>query len=115
MFNRLGPDTGYDTIGDGLMAGPLARILDGLDVKDELPKTILYTLNPRDNDLIAAMTGCFQGGRHTRENPVRIRLVVQRPERGNAVPDNITVQYGPLKPLCGDAHRQPQFSFLSQA
>jgi glucuronate isomerase len=59
----LGPDSGYDTIGDFDIARPLARFLDKLDRHRRLAKTILYVLNPRDNDLIAAMCGCFQEGR----------------------------------------------------
>jgi len=62
MFRKLGPDTGFDTITDGETARPLARFLDGLDITGELPKTIIYNLNPVDNDLLATMTGCFQDG-----------------------------------------------------
>ncbi len=62
MYRYLGPDTGFDTIADGTMAKPLARLLDELDSTSELPKTIIYTLNPRDNDLIATMIGGFQDG-----------------------------------------------------
>jgi glucuronate isomerase len=58
----LGPDSGYDTIGDWDMARSLARFLDCLDREERLPKTILYVLNPRDNDMAAAMIGCFQDG-----------------------------------------------------
>jgi glucuronate isomerase len=58
----LGPDTGYDAIGDFETAQSLARFLDTLDRDDKLAKTILYVMNPRDNDLIASMIGCFQDG-----------------------------------------------------
>lgn len=61
-FARLGPDTGYDSIGDFTMARALARMLDRLASQDKLARTILYILNPRDNDLIAAMIGNFQDG-----------------------------------------------------
>ena len=61
-FKTLGPDTGYDTIGDFEMAKPLARFLDRLNERNKLAKTILYILNPRDNDMIAAMCGNFQDG-----------------------------------------------------
>jgi glucuronate isomerase len=63
MMKVLGPDTGFDTIGDNSLAYALSRFLDSLDRTDELPKTILYCLNPRDNEVIAAITGCFQDGR----------------------------------------------------
>jgi glucuronate isomerase len=58
----LGPDTGYDTIGDFEMARPLAKFFDILNRDGKLAKTIIYNLNPRDNDLIAAMIGNFQDG-----------------------------------------------------
>lgn len=62
MFSALGPDTGFDSIADGDMAAPLAQLLDSLDRTEELPKTILYNLNPRDNELMATMIGNFQDG-----------------------------------------------------
>jgi glucuronate isomerase len=58
----LGPDTGFDSIGDFEQARPLARFLDRLDTTDELARTILYNLNPADNEVFATMTGNFQGG-----------------------------------------------------
>jgi glucuronate isomerase len=58
----LGPDTGYDAVGDFETARSLARFLDNLDREDKLARTILYPMNPRDNELIAAMIGCFQDG-----------------------------------------------------
>jgi len=58
----LGPDTGFDTMGDGDLARELAIFLDKLDREHKLAKTILYNLNPRDNDLLAAMIGNFQDG-----------------------------------------------------
>jgi glucuronate isomerase len=61
-FETLGPDSGYDTIGDFDIAKPLARFLDTLDRSQRLAKTILYVLNPRDNELIAAMCGNYQDG-----------------------------------------------------
>lgn len=62
MFRTLGPDTGFDSIGDFETAKPLAEFLDRLNTKNKLPKTILYNLNPRDNEMIAAMAGNFQDG-----------------------------------------------------
>ena len=63
MYRNLGPDTGYDSIGDFPIAYSLARLLDSLDVEDALPKTILYTLNPAANYVIATMIGNFQDGK----------------------------------------------------
>ena len=58
----LGPDKGFDSIGDFEQALPLARFLDRLDDSNQLAKTILYNLNPRDNELMASMIGNFQDG-----------------------------------------------------
>ncbi len=62
LFKQLGPDTGLDSIGDFDVARKLSRFLDRLDTTNQLPKTILYNLNPRDNALLATMIGNFQDG-----------------------------------------------------
>lgn len=62
MMRLLGPDTGFDSIGDFSQAVPLAKFLDRLDSTDQLPKTILYNLNPRDNEVMATMAGNFNDG-----------------------------------------------------
>ena len=62
MMRMVGQDAGFDTIGDYVFAEALAKFLDALDTTDELPKTILYCLNPRDNEVLATMIGSFQGG-----------------------------------------------------
>ena len=62
MFEQLGPDTGFDSIGDKSVARPLSRFLDRLDREGRLAKTILYNLNPADNDVLATMIGNFQDG-----------------------------------------------------
>ncbi len=62
MFEKLGPDTGFDSVNDFQIAEGLSKILDTLDKKDVLPKTILYTLNPKDNYVLGTMLGNFQGG-----------------------------------------------------
>ncbi|HKJ45394.1 MAG TPA: glucuronate isomerase [Balneolales bacterium] len=63
MYRKLGPDTGYDSMGDFNHAIPLSRFLDRLDTNDQLTKTILYNVNPTDNALFATMIGNFQDGR----------------------------------------------------
>ncbi|MBM7097771.1 glucuronate isomerase [Bacillus sp. H-16] len=60
-YRELGPDTGFDSIGDSLAAQPLSRLLDSLEVTGELPKTILYTNNAKHNDVFASMAGNYQG------------------------------------------------------
>jgi glucuronate isomerase len=62
MFQKLGPDTGYDSIGDFGQAERLSAFLGNLSLTDQLAKTILYNLNPADNALFAAMTGNFAEG-----------------------------------------------------
>lgn len=62
MLKLLGPDTGFDAIEDHTFAGELAAILNALEETGELPKTILYCLNPRDNEVLGTLIGCFQGG-----------------------------------------------------
>ncbi|MFP7735207.1 glucuronate isomerase [Priestia aryabhattai] len=61
MFRQLGPDTGYDSMYDGQVAEPLVQLLDRMDVQNSLPKTILYSLNPKDNYVLASIIGSFQG------------------------------------------------------
>lgn len=60
MFEKLGADAGFDSIDDCRVAKPLSDMLSALDYENNLPKTILYNLNPRDNYLFAAMAGNFQ-------------------------------------------------------
>lgn len=60
MFKKLGPDTGYDSIGDSEVAVGLSRFLDSLAEEEMLPKTILFTLNPKDNYVLGTMLGNFQ-------------------------------------------------------
>jgi glucuronate isomerase len=62
LLASLGPDTGFDSIGDFELARPLARFLDRLDHTNQLARTILYNLNPRDNEVMATMIGNFQDG-----------------------------------------------------
>lgn len=62
LFNKLGADVGLDSIGDFEVAKPLSKLLDRLDMEDKLCKTVLYNLNPRDNELIGTMIGNFQDG-----------------------------------------------------
>ena len=62
MFQQLGPDTGFDSIGDWPVAQAMSRLFDRLDQCDALPRTILYTLNPRDNEVLGTMLGNFQRG-----------------------------------------------------
>ncbi|MFA6076136.1 MAG: glucuronate isomerase [Negativicutes bacterium] len=61
MFRKLGPDSGFDSIGDAVYAKNLAQLLDAMNEQcGGLPKTIIYNLNSRDNEVIGTLIGCFQ-------------------------------------------------------
>lgn len=62
LFKKLGADVGLDSIGDFEVAKPLSKLLDRLDIENRLCKTVIYNLNPRDNELIGTMIGNFQDG-----------------------------------------------------
>lgn len=61
MFEKLGPDTGFDCIGSYNGTKALCEFLDALNVSGELPRTVLYSLDPKDNESIGTVLGCFQG------------------------------------------------------
>lgn len=60
MYNKLGPDTGFDCINNYAPSAQMADFLNALIATDELPKTIIYSLNPNDNAAIGTILGCFQ-------------------------------------------------------
>lgn len=62
MFNKYGPDTGFDCIEDNKVCAPLVALLDSMVKTNELPKTVLYTLNDKDNDVLGTICGCYQDG-----------------------------------------------------
>src|SRR5690625_6529593 len=62
MFNILGADSGYDSMGDLRIAQPLARLLNQLDMENQLPRNVLYNINPAVNDVMATMAVTFQDG-----------------------------------------------------
>lgn len=61
MYNKLGPDTGFDALNDTEVAVPLSKLLNELNEEKALSKTIIYSLNPNDNAVIGTLLGCFQG------------------------------------------------------
>ncbi len=63
MFQQLGPDTGFDSIGDTPVARDMSKLFDRLDSTDQLTKTIVYNLNPSINELIVTMVGNFNDGK----------------------------------------------------
>ncbi|MBM7601804.1 glucuronate isomerase [Virgibacillus halotolerans] len=60
MFNKIGPDSGFDSIGDLPIADKLSGLLDAMEEKNKLPKTILYSLNSNDYHVLASMAGNYQ-------------------------------------------------------
>jgi glucuronate isomerase len=62
LFHKLGPDTGFDSIGTFSTAKAMSKFFDTLDKQDKLTKTSIYNLNPADNEVIATMIGNFQDG-----------------------------------------------------
>ncbi len=68
MFEKLGPDSGFDAISDLPIGHGLVKLLDRLNRAGKLARTIIYVLNPRDNELVASIAGCFQQG------PVRSKI-----------------------------------------
>ena len=61
MFRQLGADTGYDAMAQNTCGGNVAQLLNALDATQQCPKTILYSLNPADNEQLGTLLGCFQG------------------------------------------------------
>ena len=113
----LGPDTGFDSIGDGCRRpGRWPASSTAWTAQDRLARTILYNLNPADNDLLATMMGNFQDGSIARQDAVRQRLVVPRSEgRHGAAARLRSRTMGLLEPLRGHAHRQPLLPLLHPA
>lgn len=60
MFNTLGPDTGFDAVNDYNYAPSLGKLLSAMDNENGLPKTILFTLNPKDHYVLTTLMGCFE-------------------------------------------------------
>jgi glucuronate isomerase len=62
QFRALGPNAGFDSIGDETFGAGLQRLLDGLEQRQRLGKTIVYNLNPKDNEMLVSLLGNFQAG-----------------------------------------------------
>lgn len=60
QYEKIGPDTGYDCINNHAPSSEIADFLNALTITDELPRTVLYSLNPNDNQAIGTILGCFQ-------------------------------------------------------
>ena len=89
MFEKLGPDTGYDCINNYAPSAQMADFLNALIVTDELPRTVIYSLNPNDNQAIGTILGCFPGFHRCCQDPAGFRLVVQRSQDRYAGSDDL--------------------------
>jgi hypothetical protein len=112
MFRQLGPDKGFDSIGDFSIARPMSRFFDRLDSENRLAKTILYNLNPADNEVMATMAGNFNDGR------CRAKCSTEAgggflTRRGHAGTDKYTVEHGAPEPVCGHADRFAELFVIS--
>ena len=72
LYGKLGADVGVDGLGDFNYAPQLSALLDAMDKTDELPKTVLYYLNPKDADMLAVMAGCFQSNSNGTKGKVQL-------------------------------------------
>ena len=107
QFKLLGPDVGFDSINDRPMAEELSKLLSKQNEENLLPKTILYCLNPRDNEVLGTMIGNFRV-KACRQDAVRLRLVVQRSERRYGAADDPAGAARAAEPLRRDVDRQSQ-------
>ena len=64
MFRKIGPDTGYDAIGDYEIARPMSKFFNRLELEDKLTKTVVYNLNPRDNELMITLAYSYNDGNY---------------------------------------------------
>lgn len=111
QFKLLGPDVGFDSINDRPMAEELSKLLSKQNEENLLPKTILYCLNPRDNEVLGTMIGNFRG-EGMPQDAVRLRLVVQRSERRYGAADDPAGAARAAEPLRRDVDRQSQLPLL---
>jgi glucuronate isomerase len=111
-LKQLGPDTVWDSIGDFSQARGNVQILDRLDTQDQLAKTILYSLNPSDNELLATMIGNFNDGSVPGKIQFGSAWLVPRSERWHDQANKLIIEYGIVEPICWHAYDSRKFSFL---
>ena len=114
MFKQLGPDTGFDSIGDFTVGKKMSKFFDLLDRNDKLTKTIIYNLNPRDNELVATMLGNFQDGRYgAGKIQFGSGVVVPRSERRYGKTDECAFDARSVEPFRRHAYRLSLVPFVS--
>ena len=114
-FQEMGPDTGWDSIGDYPQGEALGGYLDRLDQENALPKIVIYNLNPADNYVIATMVGNFQDGITAGKIQFGSGWWFLDQKEAHAVADERAFQLRPDLPLPGHAHRFPLVHVVSRA
>ena len=109
LLRELGPDTGWDSIGDFPQAASLSRFLGGLDDRNQLAKTILYNLNPADNEVMATMAGNFNDGSVRGKIQFGSGWWFLDQKDGMEKQINALSNMGSAQCLCGYAYRFAQF------
>ncbi|STQ09081.1 glucuronate isomerase [Enterobacter cloacae] len=112
QFKLLGADVGFDSINDRPLAEALSKLLSKQNEQNLLPKTILYCLNPRDNEVLGTMIGNFQGEGMPGKMQFGSGWWFNDQKDGMERQMTQTGAVGSVKPLCRDADRQPQFPLL---
>ncbi len=112
QFKLLGADVGFDSINDRPLAVELSRLLSKQNENDELPKTILYCLNPRDNEVIGTMVGNFQGEGMPGKMQFGSGWWFNDQKDGMERQMTQLAQLGPAEPFRRHAYRQPQLPVL---
>ncbi len=107
-----GPDSGWDSIGDFQHGRALSKFFDRLDSTNQLAKTILYNLNPADNELIATMAGNYNDGSSAGKMQFGSAWWFLDQKDGMEKQMNALVQYGPDQPVCRDDHGFKKLSFF---
>ena len=113
MMKQVGPDSGFDSIGDYQQIPGLQQLLDGLDVTSQLPKTVVYNLNPSDNEAMASMVGNFNDGSVEGKMQFGSGWWFNDQKEGMERQINVLSNMGLLSQFVGMLTGQQEFSFLS--
>ena len=105
MLAKLGPNTGWDSVGDFSQARSLSKFLNRLDTNNKLAKTIIYNLNPADNELMATMIGNFNDGSVAGKIQWGSGWWFLGSEGWHDKTDQYPLQYGIAEPVCRNDHR----------
>lgn len=113
-FRSLGPDTGFDAAGDAPAGTKLAALLNAMEERKALPKTILFSIKESDNELLNTIAGSFQRPGTAGRSSAGRCLVVQRYEDGNGKSAQGVFRAVRARHVYRNADRQPQLFVLCQ-